>query len=756
MERIIINRYIWIFGENLGKSANSNSYHLWRHIVNIDDAIDKYIVFEKNNHTKKVYNTLSKHEKKFVLWKNSIKHFRKFLNADLFFVGFSYLDVCPDKLFLKPMSMRLKKPFIHLQSGNVAVKIPNETGQSYANNILRFLYYNGEIKDDLTNYNDFKPYQLHYEKYQPKYGDLIRKVNENHTNNQILWFLSSREYIKEDVLHVKSLSITIKRILKDSSLRKFLKENSLTLKVCTHLFLEDELYNEINQCNDDLIKIVKQEDIDTGLEIAKSRLLITDYSSIVYDFSFLEKDYILFQPDRNKFMRMQGLRQNDDLNEFIIKKPSDLISKLLSREYEKNSYIEKGKPEDIDFEYLKENKHLDDYYTYFKTLQENKITFMGYNFYGIGGTVNATMALAEGLLKKGYFVNVLSLNKLTEIRHNPPYGLNMQYIQWKESGSIKDKLLKRIYKSEKNYSHLKHDYAKKNLHPYVGHELDRIMKNIKTTTLVSTRESLHLFLNDCISENVKNKIFIFHAHVDMIEDNFPNLMNELKDINLEKAVFITEENRLALKNKFDYENYNKYINLGNTLIESKIIRKEEIKSIAKKDKYTAIYLLRISKNRKKDIENLIEFGKYIKNNAIDFIEIDVFGDGNYIDEFLDLIENNGLNEIIHYKLSTEEAISEIRCHDLMIDFSVNHSFGMIYIEAILNGKKVFCMKNSGSMEVLENIPNSYIESYEWLCSQIKTLDKIHADELKEKYDKICEKYSQDAISSEFLDFLEEI
>ena len=92
----------------------------------------------------------------------------------------------------------------------------------------------------------------------------------------------------------------------------------------------------------------------------------------------------------------------------------------------------------------------------------------------------------------------------------------------------------------------------------------------------------------------------------------------------------------------------------------------------------------------------------------------------------------------------------------MIDFSVNHSFGMIYIEAILNGKKVFCMKNSGSMEVLENIPNSYIESYEWLCSQIKTLDKIHADELKEKYDKICEKYSQDAISSEFLDFLEEI
>ena len=91
----------------------------------------------------------------------------------------------------------------------------------------------------------------------------------------------------------------------------------------------------------------------------------------------------------------------------------------------------------------------------------------------------------------------------------------------------------------------------------------------------------------------------------------------------------------------------------------------------------------------------------------------------------------------------------------MIDFSLNHSFGMIYIEAILNGKKVFCMKNPGSIEIMENIPNSYITSSEWLVDQIKNIDKITVNELKDNYEKVSQKYSQKAIATKFLDFINE-
>ena len=42
-------------------------------------------------------------------------------------------------------------------------------------------------------------------------------------------------------------------------------------------------------------------------------------------------------------------------------------------------------------------------------MQRNKITFIGYNFFGIGGTVYATKSLAEGLLEQKYLVELLSL-----------------------------------------------------------------------------------------------------------------------------------------------------------------------------------------------------------------------------------------------------------------------------------------------------------------------------------------------------------
>ena len=51
--------------------------------------------------------------------------------------------------------------------------------------------------------------------------------------------------------------------------------------------------------------------------------------------------------------------------------------------------------------------------------------------------------------------------------------------------------------------------------------------------------------------------------------------------------------------------------------------------------------------------------------------------------------------------------STVKNHDAVVDFTLNHSFGMPYIEAILNGKMVYCTENTGSREVLNgnDLPN---------------------------------------------------
>ena len=750
---INISNYIWIFGENLGKTTNGNSFYLWKHIVNIDDGIDKYLVLEKNNSTLKKYNELSRHEKRFVLWKNSFNHFKMFLDADLFFVTAGYEDITPTKFLFKDFGMRLKKPFIILQNGVNGLKMLKETGYEYENNILRLFIYNESFMNNIQEVNDFKPYQLKYSKYQPKSGDLIR-YSINSKNNQILWFLDDREYFKQDSLQIKYFSIMIKTIVEDKELTDYLKVNNLKFKICLHAFMENNVFDEFKKYEGDLISIVKQEDINIQEEIANSRLFITDYSPFIYDAAYIKKDYILFQPDLNMFMNESEFYYHDELKNFIIKKPTDLIETIINEIYDKNEYIESAIPNKIDFNYLKSDDYLDDFYNYFKDLQLNKITFLGYNFYGIGGTVNATMALAESLLQKGYWVDVLSLNRLTQIKHTPPYGLNMQYINWTQSGSLRDKIKKIRYKSPKFYSYLTYDYVKKFLPPFVGHELTELMKSIRTTTLISTRETLHLFLNDCTSPHVKNKIYFFHTPANMLKDVYPDVIDRLKEISFEKSVFVTEENKNALEEQFNLNDFGEYICLGNTLIQSKIIDRNDIEPIEKKDKYSAIYLLRISKGRKDDINNLIDFAKFVKQKNITNIEIDVFGEGNYVGNFIESIESNDLSDIIHYKFSTENPIEEIRTHDFMIDFSLDHSFGMIYIEAVFNGKKVYCMKNNGSIDVMGNIPDSYIESYEWLVDQIDHIDEITAEELKDNYDKISERYSQKVVAEKFLKFID--
>ena len=602
--------------------------------------------------------------------------------------------------------------------------------------------------------NEFKDYQLYYTPYQPKIGELLRKNEEIKTENQIFWFLTNREYFRKNI-DTETFVRYIKRIVTDEKLIEYLNKTNTTLKICTHLFFRGYVYEDIELLVDNSrIKLVNQEDIDMFEEISKSKYLISDFSSLIYDFALIDKPSLIFQPDAENFFYLREVYYDKkELKDDIIRIPSELIDNIVNENYKIIPYIKKGIDDEFDPDYAKENKHLDEFYDYFSKLQNNKITFIGYNFYGIGGTVNATMALAESLLKKGCFVDLISLKKLTKIRHEPPYGLNMQYIQWDDSGSIREKLNRGMHRDPKNYSHLENDFGKEYLHPFVGYSLDELMKNIKTNTILSTRESLHLFLNDCTSENVKNKVYFFHTIADVVDEVFPNLIDKLKEFQIEKAVFITDKNRIALKEKFGYDNYDSYVELGNTLIESKMIGREEITPVDKKEKYSAIYLIRISKEREKDIENLIEFAKHVKNNNITNIEIDVFGDGDYVDVFLDLIESNDLSNIINYRLSTESPIEEIRAHDFMIDFSLNHSFGMTYIEAILNGKKVFCMENPGSLEVMEGISNSYIESYEWLCNQINDIDKISVEELQYNYDKIQEKYSQSIVAEKFLNFL---
>ena len=240
----INKKYIWIFGENHGATADNNSFYFWQYVVNIEDDIEKYIVLEKNQDTLKVYKRLSVHEKSFVLWRNSKKHYQKYFDADMFFVTLSYKDILPEKFLFKNTNLTIKKPVVYLQHGTLGLKKIGYTGRSYWNNMFRFFIYNQDMLTVFAEENDFKPYQLYYAKFHPRYGEFLRKDEQIKDKNQILWFLTWREYFGDNFqtrLFIKS----IKNIIKSPKLNDYLSQKNLTLKLCVHQFFNSETFDDI-------------------------------------------------------------------------------------------------------------------------------------------------------------------------------------------------------------------------------------------------------------------------------------------------------------------------------------------------------------------------------------------------------------------------------------------------------------------------------------------------------------------------------
>ena len=306
------------------------------------------------------------------------------------------------------------------------------------------------------------------------------------------------------------------------------------------------------------------------------------------------------------------------------------------------------------------------------------------------------------------------------------------------------------------YGNLNYDCSKANLWPYANYALKNLLKNTKSKTVVSTRESLHLYMTENLSEHVENKIFFFHCASSVVCDLYPEAFKRISEEKLGKVVFVTDESKQAYKRDLNYDNYENSLVLGNALEMSRSVERDEI--VVEKDEektgFNGMYLVRISPDRKDDIDNLFGFATYLKENNIDGIKISVYGNGAYVNEFLNTIYDNELEDYIAYRGETTNPKEEMQKYDAVVDFTLNHSFGMPYIEAVLNGKMLYCADNIASREVLSGIDGCIYESYEDLAEKISKFSEITEEQLKANHDKISETYSRKVLADKFIEFLE--
>ena len=445
------NKYIWLFGEKLGESADNNSFYLWKHVVNKHDEVAAYFIACRTAQVLKVYRRLSSRERKYIVWRNSIGHIRLYNQADMLFVSGSYCDVQPDKFLFKSYKPLPTAPLVYLQQGMLAMKKTNYTS-TYANNsMIRFMIYNPNMREKLIENNGFKEYQIYDGISHPRYAELARrtliyrKKHKADEGKKLLWFITWREYL-EDSDKIHSFIDNILSVLNNPKLKEYIEHERNEMTICIDQFFSEtdveKIKNSLEGYNH--VRFVYAKKVNVMNLLVENDVLITDYSSVGFDFTFLDKPVILYQPDLDEYTKYRELYCDiSELKRTVIEIPEELVESIVRQNYGINPFFKSNMHYDLDLYEVANDKYNERLFSYFYSLEINSISFLGYDFSGIGGTVFSTKALAEGLMEKGYLVRAFTLKQVYPFES--PSGLALTPATRQYHRGLRNRIIERVF-----------------------------------------------------------------------------------------------------------------------------------------------------------------------------------------------------------------------------------------------------------------------------------------------------------------------
>ncbi|MGG4178485.1 CDP-glycerol glycerophosphotransferase family protein [Virgibacillus pantothenticus] len=154
-------------------------------------------------------------------------------------------------------------------------------------------------------------------------------------NNQILIIPTWRDWIatEEDFLN-SEYYLRYKSLINSPDFLQIAKKYNLEIIFCLH----PNMQSFSSYFKNNSVRVINQGEVDVQFLIKQSALMITDYSSVAFDFSFLGKPILYYQFDRSRFIgnRPSHLDLNNDLPGEIIYKEDQLINNL--NKYAKDNF----------------------------------------------------------------------------------------------------------------------------------------------------------------------------------------------------------------------------------------------------------------------------------------------------------------------------------------------------------------------------------------------------------------------------------
>lgn len=119
-----------------------------------------------------------------------------------------------------------------------------------------------------------------------------------------------------------------RNLINNEELNRHARENNYELVFCLHPNMQ--VFSSYFE--DSPVKVIYQGEVDVQQLIKESALMVTDYSSVAFDFSFLHKPVIYYQFDRTKFIGKKGSHIDllNDLPGVIVDEEYELVKSVIN------------------------------------------------------------------------------------------------------------------------------------------------------------------------------------------------------------------------------------------------------------------------------------------------------------------------------------------------------------------------------------------------------------------------------------------
>ncbi|WP_020155853.1 CDP-glycerol glycerophosphotransferase family protein [Caldibacillus debilis] len=318
--KLFYKKEVWLIGENLGLIARDNGFAFFKYCFERQISEKYFYVAKKDNYDLEV---LKKYKKRVINY-DSLKHYLLYHLSNYLIVSHGIRDVIPS-LFHSKMSKN-EKDVIYLQHGIIAMKKLFFNSRSYNGKIKKFVVSSEQEKDILVNHMNFREDQVMITGL-PRYDYLYPIKNEN---KEILLMPTWREWIiksKDDFLN-SIFYKTYLDLINNDELNALLEKNNITLNFLLHVEMLN--YSQYFFSNSKFIKILNPNSVNISNLIKSSKMLITDYSSVAFDFAYLRKPIIFFHFDLEDYLKHRGSYVNlvEDLPGYSSNSIEEIIAVL--------------------------------------------------------------------------------------------------------------------------------------------------------------------------------------------------------------------------------------------------------------------------------------------------------------------------------------------------------------------------------------------------------------------------------------------